>query len=244
MAWLLGPIFVADQRLPVADMRHSIVDTQGEYKVSENLLSFGSTVKLDGSNYEIWSRVFMMSVKGHRKKHVIEEEELLIKTRKYSTWEEDNNIVMSWIVNSAQAHITPTIAYYTSSKHMWEFLKQTYSHDKNMSKVLQVEEELLKLQQGDSDLAQYFASVKSAYERLKALRPPCQSCYKTHFEQHMVANLLVGLSPDFAVAKAQMLTGAEISDLAEAYSFGGDSISIPDLAEAYSFGGDSISILN
>ncbi|KAF3775973.1 Retrovirus-related Pol polyprotein from transposon TNT 1-94 [Nymphaea thermarum] len=155
---------------------------------------------------------------GHRKKHVIEEEEPLTKTGKYSTWEEDNNIVMSWIMNSVQAHITPMIAYYTSAKHMWEFLKQTYSHDKNMSKVLQVEEELLKLQQGDSDLAQYFASVKSAYERLKALRPPCQSCYKTHFEQHMVAKFLAGLSPDFAVAKARMLTGAEIPDLAEAYN--------------------------
>ncbi|KAF3778361.1 hypothetical protein EJ110_NYTH32764 [Nymphaea thermarum] len=198
--------------------RDSIVDTQGEYKVSGNLLSFGSTVKLDGSNYEIWRRVFMMSVKGHRKKHVIEEEEPLNKTGKYSTWEEDNNIVMSWIMNSVQAHITPTIAYYTSAKHMWEFLKQSYSHDKNMSKVLQVEEELLKLQQCDSDLAQYFASVKSTYERLKALRPPCQSCYKTHFEQHMVAKFLAGLSPDFAVAKAQMLTGAEIPDLAEAYN--------------------------
>ncbi|KAF3777146.1 hypothetical protein EJ110_NYTH46591 [Nymphaea thermarum] len=200
------------------EQRDSIADTQGEYKVSGNLLSFGSTVKLDGSNYEIWSRVFMMSIKGHKKKHVIEEEEPLTKTGKYSTWEENNNIVMSWIMNSMQAHITPTIAYYTSAKHMWEFLKQTYSHDKNMSKVLQVEEELLKLQQGDTDLARYFASVKSAYERLKALHPPCQSCYKTHFEQHMVAKFLAGLSPDFAVAKAQMLTGAEIPDLAEAYN--------------------------
>ncbi|KAF3776287.1 hypothetical protein EJ110_NYTH47576 [Nymphaea thermarum] len=130
------------------------------------------------------------------------------------------NLSTSFVINllSVQAHITPTIAYYTSAKHMWEFLKQTYSHDKNMSKVLQVEEELLKLQQGDSDLAQYFASVKSAYERLKALRPPCQSCYKTHFEQHMVAKFLAGSSSDFAVAKAQMLTGAEITDLAEAYN--------------------------
>ncbi|KAF3772002.1 hypothetical protein EJ110_NYTH57585 [Nymphaea thermarum] len=108
-----------------------------------------------------------MSVKGHRKKHVIEEEEPLTTSEKYSTWEEDNNIVMAWNMNSVQAHITPTIAFYTSAKQMWEFMKQTYSHDKNMSKILQVEEELLKLQQ---------------------------------------------------VAKAQMLTGAEIPDLAEVYN--------------------------
>ncbi|KAF3771843.1 Upstream activation factor subunit, partial [Nymphaea thermarum] len=37
-----------------------------------------------------------------------------------------------------------------------------------------------------------------------------------HHLQHMVAKFLAGLSPDFAVAKAQMLTEAEIPDLVEA----------------------------
>ncbi|KAF3776364.1 hypothetical protein EJ110_NYTH48316 [Nymphaea thermarum] len=107
-------------------------------------------------------------------------------------------------------------AYYTSAKQMWDFLKQTYSNDKNVSKILQVEEELLNLQHGDQSLAQYFTSLKSISERLKALRPPCRTCYKTHGEQSMVAKFLQGLSSEYAVAKAQMLTGAEIPDLAKA----------------------------
>ncbi|KAF3774329.1 Subtilisin-like protease SBT2-3 [Nymphaea thermarum] len=82
----------------------------------------------------------------------------------------------------------------------------------------QVEEELLNLQQGDQSLAQYFASLKSISEQLKALRPPCPTCYKTHGEQSMVAKFLQGLSSEYAVAKAQMLTGAEIPDLVDAYN--------------------------
>ncbi|KAF3785978.1 DNA repair RadA-like protein [Nymphaea thermarum] len=97
-------------------------------------------------------------------------------------------------------------------------LKETYSNDRNVSKILQVEEELLNLQQGDQSLAQYFASLKSIFERLKALRPPCPTCYKTHGEQSMVAKFLHGLSSEYAVAKAQMLTRAEIPDLADAYN--------------------------
>ncbi|KAF3780336.1 hypothetical protein EJ110_NYTH39432 [Nymphaea thermarum] len=130
-----------------------------------------------------------MSVIGHQKEHVIEENEPVEKSGKYSSWKGDNNIVMSWIMNSVQPQIASTIAYYTSAKQMWDFLKQTYSNDRNISKILQVEEELLNLQQGDQSLAQYFASLKSISERLKAL-----------------------------LAKAQMLTGAEIPDLAEAYN--------------------------
>ncbi|KAF3783840.1 hypothetical protein EJ110_NYTH31589 [Nymphaea thermarum] len=197
---------------------NSKIESHTEYKVVGNPFSYGSTVKLDGYNYEIWSRMFMMSVVGHRKDHIIDEDEPSIKTGKYATWKEDNSIVMSWIMNSVQTDIAPTLAYYTTAKHMWTFLRQTYSHDKNVSKILQVEEELLKLQQGELELSQYFASVKSAYERLKALRPPCQACYKTHFEQTMVAKFLAGLSPKYEVAKVQMLTGAEIPDLAEAYN--------------------------
>ncbi|KAF3783210.1 hypothetical protein EJ110_NYTH32574 [Nymphaea thermarum] len=189
-----------------------------EVKSGGNPFSYGSTIKLDGSNYEIWSRVFMMSVIGHQKEHVIEENETVEKSGKYVSWKGDNNIVMSWIMNSVQPQIASTIAYYTSAKQMWDFLKQTYSNDKNVSKILQVEEELLNLQQGDQRLAQYFASLKSISERLKALRPPCPTCYKTHGEQSMVAKFLQGLSSEYAVAKAQMLTGVEIPDLAEAYN--------------------------
>ncbi|KAF3772102.1 hypothetical protein EJ110_NYTH58762, partial [Nymphaea thermarum] len=155
---------------------------------------------------------------GHEKEHVIEENEPVEKSGKYASWKGDNNIVMSWIMNSVQPQITSTIAYYTSAKQMWDFLKQTYSNDKNVSKILQVEEELLNLQQGDQSLAQYFVSLKSIYERLKALRPSCPTCHKTHGEQSMVAKFLQGLSPEYAVAKAQMLTGAEIPDLADAYN--------------------------
>ncbi|KAF3778950.1 hypothetical protein EJ110_NYTH42411 [Nymphaea thermarum] len=125
---------------------------------------------------------------------------------------------MSWIMSSVQPQIASTIAYYTSTKQMWDFLKQTYSNDKNVSKILQVEEELLNLQHGDQSLAQYFASLKSIHERLKALCPPCPTCHKTHGEQSMVAKFLQGLSPEYAIAKAQMLTGAEIPDLTEAYN--------------------------
>ncbi|KAF3772412.1 hypothetical protein EJ110_NYTH58036 [Nymphaea thermarum] len=159
-----------------------------------------------------------MFVIGHQKEHVIEENEPVEKNGKYSSWKGDNNNVMSWIMNSVQPQIASTIAYYTSAKQMWDFLKQTYSNDRNVSKILQVEEELLNLQQGDQSLAQYFASLKSISERLKALRPPCPTCYKTHGEQSMVAKFLQGLSSEYAVAKAQMLTGAEIPDLADAYN--------------------------
>ncbi|KAF3787002.1 hypothetical protein EJ110_NYTH23763 [Nymphaea thermarum] len=60
----------------------------------------------------------------------IEEDEPIDKSGKYLTWEEDDNMVMSWIMESVQPQIASTITYYTTAKEMWEFLRQTYSQDK------------------------------------------------------------------------------------------------------------------
>ncbi|KAF3775405.1 hypothetical protein EJ110_NYTH50438 [Nymphaea thermarum] len=173
---------------------------------------------IDSSSRRDRLKLLASSIKGHRKRHVIEEDELINKTGKYITWEEDDGMVMSWIMNSVQPQIASTITYYTTAKEMWDFLRQTYSQDKNVSKILQVEEELHNLRQGNQDLSQYFATVKATYERLKFLRPPCKSCYKSHFEPTMVAKFLAGLSHEYAATKDQMLTGSEIPELSDAYN--------------------------
>ncbi|KAF3782905.1 hypothetical protein EJ110_NYTH33452 [Nymphaea thermarum] len=153
--------------------------------MARNSFSYGTTIKLNGSNYEIWSKVFIMSVAGHRKRYVLEEDEPTEKRGKYLAWEKDNYIVVSLIMNNVESHIAPTIAYYTKAKDMWSFLRKTYSHATNVIKILQLEEELCNIRQGDQDLSQSFATLVVAYERLKALRPPCQHCYASHFETDM-----------------------------------------------------------
>ncbi|KAF3780517.1 hypothetical protein EJ110_NYTH38653 [Nymphaea thermarum] len=189
-----------------------------EYKMAGNCSSYGITIKLDGSNYEIWSRVFMMSVAGHKKKYILEEDEPLEKKGIYATWDEDNNIVMSWIMNSVECRIAPMIAYYTKARDMWSFLKKTYSHATNVIEILQLEEELCNIRQGDQDLSQYFATLTTAYERLKALRPPCKHYNASYFETSMVAKFLSGLYSEYFVAKSQILIGSDFPDLADTYN--------------------------
>ena len=143
----------------------------GEYKAFANPFSYGSSVRLNETNYARWSRTFMMSVSGHRRKHILLEDEPSEKLGKYVTWDEDNDIVMSWIMNSVETHIADGLIYYNTAKQMWDNLRDTYSQETNVSRILQVEQELYNLQQGEQTLAQYYASVKAAFERLNAHRP-------------------------------------------------------------------------
>ena len=91
-----------------------------EYKAFANPFSYGSSVKLNETNYARWSRTFMMSVSGHRRKHILLETEPNDKVGKYVTWDEDNDIVMSWIMNSVEPHIADGLIYYNTAKQMWD----------------------------------------------------------------------------------------------------------------------------
>lgn len=55
-------------------------DPIADYKAFCKFFSYGMIVKLDGSNYQMWSTTFTMSIKGYKSRHIIEEDEL--KSRK------------------------------------------------------------------------------------------------------------------------------------------------------------------
>lgn len=46
--------------------------------------TYGSTMKLDGNNYELWTRAFMISVMGHKRNELLIEDEPNNKVDKYS----------------------------------------------------------------------------------------------------------------------------------------------------------------
>lgn len=47
-----------------------------------------------------------------------------------------------------------------TAKHMWESLHKAYYQDRNVNKVLQVEQEIFNLQRGDKDFTEYFNTIK------------------------------------------------------------------------------------
>ncbi|XP_031497118.1 uncharacterized protein LOC116262144 [Nymphaea colorata] len=102
--------------------------------------------------------------------------------RRMNLLRKDEKMLRGMKIITLLCHIAPTIAYYTKAKDMWSLLRKTYSHATNVIEILQLEEELCNIRQGDQDLSQYFATLTAAYEWLKALRPLCRHCYASHFE--------------------------------------------------------------
>lgn len=78
---------------------------------------------------------------------------------------------------------------------LWCFLSKTSSHDKNVTKIFHLEEELLQLRHGDHVLPKHY-SILGFYEgiKFKSLDPPCKHYYKDSYKCTMVAKFVFDLS--------------------------------------------------
>ncbi|KAF3771654.1 hypothetical protein EJ110_NYTH59873 [Nymphaea thermarum] len=134
---------------------------------------------------------------AQRKDHSIEDEPAH-KTNKYVTWKEDNSIVMDWIMNSVQPHIASGLCYYRTAKRMLEYLLKTYSHDKNVSQILQVEQEIFKLQQGVVDVDHSSLPMgEEVAEALEAITDQLAASGNNISDKEKVQQTLNGLRHDY-----------------------------------------------
>ena len=77
----------------------------------------------------------------------------------YKGWKTENNMVMSWLINSMTNEIGKNFLFYDTAQEIWEAAKDAYSHIKNTLELFDIESVLDNLRQGDSHVTQYFNSL-------------------------------------------------------------------------------------
>lgn len=93
--------------------------------------------KLNGHNFLQWSQSVMMFICGRGK------DELLLETSsrpetsdpKFKAWKSENNLVMSWLINSMAPEIGENFLLYRSAKEIWEAARETYSSRDNTAEL-------------------------------------------------------------------------------------------------------------
>ncbi|XP_075475242.1 uncharacterized protein LOC142505984 [Primulina tabacum] len=77
----------------------------------------------------------------------------------FKAWKANNNMVMSWLVNSMNPEIGENFLLYSTAAEIWEAAKVTFSSSENTSEVFETESLLYELRQGDLSVTQYFSSL-------------------------------------------------------------------------------------
>ncbi|KAF7808202.1 Retrovirus-related Pol polyprotein from transposon TNT 1-94 [Senna tora] len=153
----------------------SVSFKSGHYLFSQNASSsvfslLGFWHKLTGQNYLHWSRSMIMFITGKGK-----EDYLTNSTKpqpddpKFKTWNAENQMVMSWLINSMDLEIGQDFMFFATAAEIWKAAKESYSDVKNTAELFEIKGALHDLKQGELSVPQYFNTLNRIYKFLLGL---------------------------------------------------------------------------
>lgn len=184
---------------------------------------------LVGDNYNSWSRGMTIALSAKNK---IEFADGSISKPEgtdlnlLNSWTRNNNIVVSWILNSISKEIAANVIYFDTAHEIWNDLKERFSQT-NSLKIFQLKQEIVNLKQELSSVGEYFTKFKTIWEELNNFRPICGcgrcSCGGVkqtiaHPEMECAISFLMGLNESFTHIRGQILLMDPLPSISKIYS--------------------------
>ncbi|XP_062104037.1 uncharacterized protein LOC133815186 [Humulus lupulus] len=131
----------------------------------------------------------------------------------YNAWYRNNNILISWILNSGSKDISASIIYDESALEIWQDLK-THFQRRNGPHIFNLRRALMKLKQDIQYVSSYYTNLKSLWEELSQYRPSC-TCNKCtcggvkslqeHYNMEYAMSFLMGLKESYSQVRGNIL---------------------------------------
>ena len=82
----------------------------------------------------------------------------------YATWDDENSMVITWLVNSMEEGISSNYMCYTTTQELWENVNQMYFDLGNQSQIFELTCKLDEIRQGEDNVTKYFNSLKRIWQ--------------------------------------------------------------------------------
>ncbi|GMP56667.1 hypothetical protein CsSME_00021073 [Camellia sinensis var. sinensis] len=182
--------------------------------------------KLNGQNYLQWSQSILMFIRGKEKDDYITGASALPETTAstYKRWIAENNMVMSWLVNSMTTDIGENFLSCDTAKEIWDMAKETFSDKENTSEIIQLESSLHNLRQDNLTVTEYFNTLTRLWRQLDTFEVHNWQCvadgllYKKIVEGKRVFKFLLGLNTNLDEIRGRIMGVKPLPSLREAFS--------------------------
>lgn len=127
-----------------------------------------TTIRLNGTNYLRWSQSVRMYLRGRGKIGYItgDKKQPDKAGADYDTWDAENSMVMTWLVNSMTEEIGANYLSYATAKDLWEGVSQMYSDLENQSQIYELTLQLGEIRQAEDSVTKYFNCLKHIWQDL------------------------------------------------------------------------------
>ncbi|KAG6401762.1 hypothetical protein SASPL_138627 [Salvia splendens] len=181
--------------------------------------------KLNGTNYQSWSRSMLHALTAKSKVGFIDGsisppsqvEDPTI----YFLWKQCNSMIISWLTHSVEADIAEGIIHAKTSQQVWEDLRDQFSQ-KNAPAIYQVQRSIATITQGSSTVAAYYTKIKALWAELDTYRThvACnqEKLHNEEKEEDRLMQFLMGLNDVFKAARSNILMMNPLPNVRQAYS--------------------------
>ncbi|CAN1819859.1 hypothetical protein LINPERHAP1_LOCUS28873 [Linum perenne] len=143
---------------------------------------------------------------------------------KYQVWNENDNLVRSWLINSMNSNIGENFLLHQTAQEIWEDARDTYSTTDNSSALFEVETQLYNLKQGEMDASEYFNTLGrywlhlDMYEAQPWDTAKDAKLFKRFIEKKRTLQFLLGLNQSLDDAKSRIMGTKPFPSLKEAFA--------------------------
>ena len=126
-----------------------------------------ANVKLNGTNFQQWSRSVKISLRTRTKLGFIDGscKKPLPTSLKYEQWIRCDSMVVSWLLNSIVPELSEAFLYTGSAEELWNELTERFGQN-NGPLLYEIQKEISELYQGNDSVAVFYPKHKRLWDRL------------------------------------------------------------------------------
>jgi len=118
-------------------------------------------IKLNGTNYAIWSQIMEMYISRRDKLGYINGDlsQPTPTDPMFRQWRTENSIVKGWLINSMEPHLIGNFIRFPTAQLVWESIATTYFDGSDTSQIYELKKKITQLTQHGGTLENYYNNL-------------------------------------------------------------------------------------
>ena len=137
-------------------------------------------IKLNWSNYALWSQVVEMFISGRDKLGYINDDlpQLVPTDPLFQRWRTKNVVVKGWLNNTMDSSLVSTFIQYPIVKEVWDTITIIFFDGSDTTQVYELQWRVSRLRQNGGSLEKFYNELQGLWREIDFWRPNPMECPK------------------------------------------------------------------
>lgn len=170
-------------------------------------------VKLNSTNYSLWSRLMKIALGGRGKSAHITglPQPPLPSYPAYPAWEQQDQLVFTWIIDNIDDSLVNNVSRYSTAKTLWDGLAVTYGSGSDLLQIFDLHKRCYTIKQANRPLEALWDQFQGLWMTIDTLDPnPMESpgdiaTYAKKVQEQRLYQLLLAVDERYGDTKREIL---------------------------------------